>query len=77
MQNRMGLRVLAAWVVDTTGAPEPATMVIVDSPDARLSASVCRFALTMRFQPAQSGGRPVRARFEYSFTFNALPLRRQ
>ena len=67
-----GVRVVAAFTVDTAGRVEPRTVLIAESNDARYAAEVCGALPRMAFTPARRHGRPVRARvaepFEVRFT---------
>jgi TonB family protein len=62
-------RVLAEFVVDTAGRPEPETVGIVSSTDPLFAASVVRALSDARFVPAQLGGHPVRQIVQQPFTF--------
>ena len=67
-------RVLAEFVVDTAGRPDPETIGIVSSTDPLFAASVVRALSKTRFVPARLGGRPVRQIVQQPFTFVVPPL---
>ena len=61
--------VLAQFVVDTTGTPEPNTFKVLQSSN-RLFAEAVRDALAqMQFTPALVGGRPVKQLLQQPFMF--------
>jgi len=62
-------RVLAEFVVDTAGRPEPETVGVVSSTDPLFAASVVQALSDARFVPAQLGGHPVRQIVQQPFTF--------
>jgi TonB family protein len=68
-RQRIPGRVLAEFVVDTAGRPEPETIGIVSSTDPRFSASVVHALLEARFVPARLGGHPVRQLVQQPFSF--------
>ena len=68
-RERIPGRVLAEFVVDTTGRPEPETIGIVSSTDPRFAASVVRALSEARFIPARLRGHPVRQLVQQPFTF--------
>jgi len=68
-RQRIPGRVLAEFVVDTTGHPEPETIGIVSSTDPRFAASVVRALSEARFIPARLHGHPVRQLVQQPFTF--------
>ncbi len=68
-KERVPGRVLAEFVVDTAGRPEPETIGIVSSTDPRFAASVVRALSEARFIPARLRGHPVRQLVQQPFTF--------
>jgi TonB family protein len=67
---RIGGRVLAQWVVDTTGMAERRTVRILKTPHAALGGAVRDAALAMRFRPADLDGKKVRQLVQMGFRFN-------
>lgn len=63
-------RVVAEFVVDTSGRVEPAHFGIVSSTDPLFSAAVRESAPSARFSPARRGGRPVRQLVRLPFDFH-------
>lgn len=61
--------VLARWVVDTTGAVLPSSVMIASSPHGLMSVQVCGAVFSARFTPARDDGRVVRARVEMAVRF--------
>jgi len=68
-KERVPGRVLAEFVVDTAGRPEPETIGVVSASDPRFAASVVHALAEARFHPAQLGGRPVRQLVQQPFSF--------
>jgi len=62
-------RVLARFVVDSTGRMEPSSFRILESPHELFSASVRDALARTRFAPAEAGGRRVRQLVEQAFVF--------
>jgi TonB family protein len=73
-KQRVPGRVLAEFVVDTAGRPEPETIGIVSSTDPLFAASVVRALSEARFVPARLGGHPVRQIVQQPFNFVAPTL---
>lgn len=73
-KERVPGHVLAEFVVDTAGAPEPETIGIVSATDPRFAASVMRALSDARFIPARLHGRPVRQLVHQPFAFVAPSL---
>ncbi len=61
--------VLLQCVVDQHGRPEPETMRLLPSSDARLAAVARAILLNSRFDPAIAGGRPVKQIIQMPFRF--------
>ena len=64
-------RVVAQFVVDTTGRVVPATFTTVESTDSLFSRAVREAVVRMRFEPAQLRGRPVRQLVHEPFVFRS------
>jgi len=62
--------VLAQFTVDTTGVPVIETFKVLKSTHDLFTQAVRSALPTMRFDPAQVGGRPVRQLVQMPFTFN-------
>jgi TonB family protein len=62
--------VLAQFTVDTAGAPVIETFKVLKSTHDFFTQAVRSALPTMRFEPAQVGGRPVRQVVQMPFTFN-------
>ena len=61
LARRVAGRVVVIAVVDTTGAVEPASIQMLQSPDTAFDEPVRQMMLASRFAPATVNGRPVRA----------------
>lgn len=57
------------FVIDTTGAVEPDSRLVVRTDHPLFTAAVLRALLTHRFLPAESGGTKVRMLVEQRFEF--------
>jgi protein TonB len=66
-------RVVATFVVDTTGRVEMTSVQVVASDDPEFSESVRTALGEMQFRPATRGGRPVRQLVEQRFNFRIAP----
>jgi len=66
-------RVVATFVVDTTGPVEMTSVQVVASDDPEFSESVRTALGEMQFRPATRGGRPVRQLVEQRFNFRIAP----
>ncbi len=64
-------RIVLAFVVDTLGRVEPATVSVEESTDPRLSSWGCLVALQLRYVPAAVGGHAVSALTEQAFSYSA------
>ena len=62
--------VLAQFAVDTTGAPIVETFKVLKSSHDLFTLAVKNALPTLRFTPAQVGGRPVRQIVQMPFQFN-------
>jgi len=72
-------RVVAEFVVDTAGKVEPRTVTVVSSTHELLTVSVVRAIEQSAFEPAVTGGKPVRQFVRQQFDFGpdtAEPRRR-
>jgi hypothetical protein len=65
-------RLVLSMVVDTLGHVAPGSVSVEESTDARLSAWGCIVALTIRYLPAMSAGRPVSALTEQALSYNII-----
>lgn len=72
MQKGIGGKAIADFVVDTTGLVDMNSIAVLESSDSRITEGVCHYLAASRFNPAEQGGRKVRARRDMPFTF-ALP----
>ncbi|GLC25527.1 TonB family protein [Roseisolibacter agri] len=61
--------VLAQFVVDTTGRPEPTSFRVLRYTNLEFVGAVRDAVLLMRFQPAEVGGRKVRQLVQQPFEF--------
>jgi protein TonB len=66
-------RVVATFVVDTTGRVEMTSVQVLASDDPEFSESVRTALGEMQFRPATRGGRPVRQLVEQRFNFRIAP----
>lgn len=57
------------FIVGANGRVESGSLETIDSPNAAFTQAVHNALLSMRFRPAEVGGRPVRQLVEQSFTF--------
>lgn len=62
--------VLAQFVVDTTGAPEPSTFKVLKSSNPLFDEAVRDALAQMQFIPAMVGGRPVKQLLQQPFLFS-------
>jgi protein TonB len=62
--------VLVQFVVDTTGLYEPGTVKILQSSHELFTAAVRDALPSLKFSPAEIGGRKVRQIVQQPFTFN-------
>lgn len=62
--------VLAQFVVDTTGKADMKTFKVLKSDNALFDAAVRNVLPSMRFLPAETGGRKVKTYVQQSFVFN-------
>jgi protein TonB len=65
----LGGRVVARFVVDTSGRVEPGSVEIAASDDPRLAGAVREAVPRLRFRPARAGGVRVRQLVEQPFAF--------
>jgi TonB family protein len=63
------------YVVDTTGGVDTTTIAVLESDDARFTASVRSALGAMRFRPARRAGKAVRQLVEQKFHFRITPPR--
>jgi hypothetical protein len=68
-QDHGALRVTAVAIIDTAGHPVPGSVVVTDSDNPALISGICETMPHMRFRPAWSGGRKVRALYREEFLF--------
>ncbi len=66
-------KVDAAYVVDTTGRVDTATIRVMQSDDSLFTASVITALGEARFRPAKRSGKPVRQLVEQRFSFKVAP----
>jgi hypothetical protein len=66
--------VLASFVVDTTGAAEPESIVVMPGSDPRAAAAVPAALRELRFRPATRSGYKVRQRVIQALRFEPPPL---
>jgi hypothetical protein len=66
--------VLASFIVDTTGAPELATVRVMERSDARANKALSAALRTLRFRPATRSGVKVRQRVIQSIRFEPPPI---
>ena len=62
-------RVIARFVVDTTGRVEPGSFMVLESTHELFTASVRAALPAMRYLPAEAGGRRVRQLVQQTFEF--------
>jgi protein TonB len=65
--------VLAQFVVDTMGSPDPRTFKVLKTSDSSFTSAVRAELPTMRFTPAQMGGRKVKQLVQMPFDFQLPP----
>lgn len=65
----VGGTVVAEFVVDTSGRPEPASFHTIRADDPRFVTAVRAAVLRARFRPAEAAGRRVRQLVQEPFTF--------
>lgn len=63
--------VLASFVLDTTGAPDPRSAAILATSDARYARAVCDAVPGLRYAPLLQDGRVVALRIGQRFEFRA------
>lgn len=61
--------VLAQFVVDTMGTPDPRTFKVLRTSDSSFTSAVRAGLPTMRFTPAEIGGRKVKQLVQMPFDF--------
>lgn len=71
-QQGIGGKAIADFVVDTTGLVDMNSVDVRESTDARITEGVCHYLAASRFNPAEKGGRKVRAWRDIPFSF-AMP----
>lgn len=74
-QAGVGGFVRVAFTVDTTGVPEPRSIVIVRSPNPGFDYSVKRTVATWRFVPGRLCGHAVRVRLRHELGFRPVARR--
>jgi TonB family protein len=62
--------VVAQFVVDATGAPEPSTFKVLESSQALFTDAVRSNLASMKFTPARVSGKPVKQLVQTAFAFN-------
>ena len=67
----LGGRVVAEYVVDTTGRVDTTTFRVIESSHELFTAAVRQVLPRMRFTPAEVGGRKVKQLVRQPFDFNA------
>lgn len=60
---------LAQFVVDTMGSPDPGTFKVLRTSDSSFTSAVRAELPMMRFTPAQLGGRKVKQLVQMPFNF--------
>ena len=71
-QKGVGGKAIADFVVDTTGLVDMNSVDVRESTDSRITEGVCHYLAASRFNPAEKGGKKVRAQREIPFNF-AMP----
>lgn len=71
MKANMEGRVVAAFIVDEEGRPDPESIRIVSSSHDLFSASVRSHIPNLTYRPALADGKPVRMWVQLPFTFNS------
>lgn len=61
--------VQATFVIDTTGRADPSTFKVLNKPDQRFINAVIKSLPSMRFLPAEAGGRKVKQHVQQTFQF--------
>ena len=61
----MGGAALVRFVVDTSGAVEPASVTVVSSPSPSLAESLTNHVRALRFAPGKVQGRAVRVLLQW------------
>jgi TonB family protein len=69
LESHIGGRVLAQFVVDTSGVPDMRTFKVLESPSAMFSEAVREAVRSMRYVPAMYKGRRVRQVVQQPFVF--------
>lgn len=72
MATRVEGSVLATFVVDTTGRPDLATYIALESSHPLFSLAVRDALPRMKFRPAKRGSVPVRQQVELRFSFRVV-----
>jgi protein TonB len=73
LAKRVEGSVLAQYVVDTTGFPDPATFLVLSATDTAFVSAVRAALPLMRFVPARMGERKVPQLVEQEFKFRVQP----
>jgi len=68
-EKRIPGTVRLLMTLDTTGHPEPGSVVILSTPDSALGASAGREYLKNVYRPGRIYGRPVRVRLVFAIGF--------
>jgi TonB family protein len=71
-QKGVGGKAIADFVVDTAGFVDMSSVDVRESTDSRITEGVCHYLAASRFNPAEKGGKKVRAQREIPFNF-AMP----
>jgi len=69
-QNHTSGTVVVRYVIDTSGAADPATFELVSSPDSFMARAVRKAIHASRFRPGFAGGRSTPVRVEQAFVFD-------